>query len=178
MKKLQELTRDELKSLYGKNTEFRLAIDQFVYDENGLLSQDRYNEYFEKDARGFKYNDHYTSFYYTLTEAEEFVGSVKKTARDYFEEEAQKHFDKMFDLYEKWENMAWEEQDENEKVYLDLEAEAEYILKCIEDDLKSFEEITDDEVESVLDLIIDGVYMSDWETDGEKVYWEETHILK
>ena len=178
MKKLYELTKDELKKLYNANTEFRQKVWWNIYDDHMYWQNDRYNEYFEKDARGFKYNDHYNSFYYTLTDAEQFVGSLRETARDYFDTEAQKHFDKMFDLYNKWQNMTWEEQDENEEVYSELETEAEYILKCIEDDLKSFEDITEDDEENALQEIIDGEIYSDWETDGEKIYYTETHILK
>lgn len=177
MKKLYELTKDELKKLYNTNTEFRQKVWLDIYDDHQSWQNDRYNEYFEENPRGFKYNGHYNSFYYTLTDAEQFVASLRETACDYFfDTEAQKHFDKMFDLYNKWQNMTLEEQDENEEVYLKLETEAKYILKCIEDDLKSFEDITEDDEENTLQEIINGEIYSDWETDGEIVYEKNIKI--
>ena len=45
--------------------------------------------------------------------------------------------------------------------------------------MKSFEEPTETDIDNILEEILDGVYiLGDWETDGEKIYYTETHILK
>ena len=67
-------------------------------------------------------------------------------------------------------------QDQVEETYNKIEEEAKYILGYIEKDIKSLEDTTE---QYKLEEIIDGDhYMSEWETDGEKVYYAEQHILK
>ena len=181
MKKLKELSLEELRKLYRENSDFQNALDEGLYEGLSFQAKDEYSIFFTKDAKGFRYNDNYSSFYYTLTDAEAFVNGLNDDLDDYFDKETLPVYKKMKKLADKYWNMDYDEQldEKGEKVYEELEEACKIVLSFIEKQLHCFEEITDDLLDSELEYIMSGdSYMSDYETDMEKIYFTKAIVWK
>ena len=181
MKKLNELSFDELKKLYNNNNDFSVLIYEKVYENNMFWQEDLYYQFFGKNRDdGVKHNSHYTSFYLTISDAEKFWKNIRETLEtDYLTDEAKKVYESGVKIYEKWENMTWDEQEEDDggTLWDEMETEAKKLLEYLESDLHQFENITDADIDNYLQAIIDdAVYMGDFETDGEKVFENITKV--
>lgn len=176
MKKLNELTKDELKSLYEKNHDFQNAINERCYDTLNFWQEDTLQNIFTENGRerGFRYYDNYNSFYYRLTDAEAFVNGLNDGIGDYFSESDRPVYEKMLKLADEYWNMTTDEQldEKGEKLYAELEESAKKVLQAIEDMLHADEDITDDLVESEIESALD--YMGEYELDDDGTI--HTHI--
>ena len=176
MKKLQELTKEELKALYNENRGFQSKIWEGCYEGNMLMQSEEYKEIFGENNKTIAYHDHYTSFYLTITDHDHFVESIENP--DMLTVEGRDLYNKAKELAEKWNNMDYDAQDENSGPYGDLEETQNKLLQEIEDQLHGYESIEDSQIEEELGLIAEGVSgMSDWETDGKKVFITTVKIL-
>lgn len=167
MKKLQDLTGDQLVALYENNKEFAALVYESAYN-NAMDMQ-------EDDARSigcagvFKYNDYYTSFYYTAPDPELVAGRLDA---DYLTPENAEKYRKLCEKIDTWENLDADAVDlYNCELYDEAQALADELAHGITAQLRAYENITDDDVAAELDAISDGYSgLSDLETDGVKVY--------
>lgn len=180
-KLLKNLSLGELKTLYDENKDFSHVVWETTYENNMFWQQEQSEELLGKDNRGYSYHDNYSSFYFRLTDCEHFLNDLPESCRDYLPECYVELYDKAKRLLDKWENMTYDEQDEDEGTYNDLEKTAEELLKAIEETLHEFEVITDDQTDDTLQAIIDDcLSMSDWELldDGKTIAQHTTTLYK
>ena len=174
MKKLKEYNLDELRDLYDKNKEFARVVYERVYEE----SMDWQAEEFRLiGAKVFGYHDHYSSFYLTTPEN----GGVKvgytvahNLDEEYLSQDAIKLYDELNKLYDEWEET--EDADACNLLENKMDDICDELAEKITEQLRTFENITDEDIWEELGQIADGEhYMSEWETDGTEVY---EHITK
>lgn len=174
MKKLQELTLDELRQLYSTNSMFQAAVWDDCWEDNMYLQGEESKGIFGENNHTYEYHDHYNSFYLRVKDYERFVDSIKDT--DYLTPDSFELYKKAKELADKWNAMDYDEQDENEELYSELEQAADALMASIEKQLHAYEDVDDEQINDLLQQIQRGEhYKSDWETDGEKVY---EHITK
>lgn len=177
MKRLKELTIEELKDLYNKNGEFANKVYEKVY-EDAMLSQEI--EFKAMGAEVFDYNNHYSSFY--LSTPKVYGGKAPekvagKLDRDYLTEENAKLYDKLCELNAIMEDA--EEWDEDREEYNEMIEVCDKLADGITEQFRAYENIEDDQIDSELEAIAeDWTNMSDWETDGECVYEHITEVYK
>ena len=174
MKKLKELSIDELVELYDKNNGFNQAVFNEVYEQAMFWQSE---EYKLSGADNFDYHDHYSSFYLTCPTAygakspEKLVGKLDE---DYMTEEMKPLYKKLCELNDKMEDA--EDWDETRPEYDEMRDIADKLAELYTDMLRALETIDMEYVREELQMIADGErYMSDWETDGTTVY---EHITK
>lgn len=174
MKKLKELSIDELVELYDKNNGFNQAVFEQVY-EQAMFWQGE--EYKLSGADNFDYHDHYNSFYltcpmvYGAKSPEKLVGKLDE---DYMTEEMKPLYKKLCELNDKMEDA--EDWDETRPEYDEMRDIADKLAELYTDMLRALETIDMEYVREELQMIADGEhYMSEWETDGTNVY---EHITK
>ena len=175
MTKLKAYNLDELRDLYDKNKEFAQAVYERVYEE---AMEWQAEEFKLCGAEAFNYHDHYSSFYLTtpipngVKDGKSLRGELDE---DYMTEEMKPLYKK---LCENAEKMDWLEYQCDEYCKLDEECDelADKLAELYTNMLRTWETITDEQIWEELGRIADGEhYMSEWETDGTKVY---EHITK
>lgn len=176
MKKLSELSMEELKSLYDKNQDFQNFINERVY-EDAMSAQEE--EFDLMGAEVFDYHDHYNSFYLTVPK-ENGIASPEKIAGaldvDYLNIEYLHLYKKLCELNNIMENReVW---NIDCKEYEEMEELAEKLADGITEQLRAYEEIQDEQIKAELEMIHDGFYSYDMETDGEKVFYTTVKIMK
>lgn len=168
MKKLSELTAKELKQLYYKNKELASQAYEDAYSNNMWCQE---MEAKEIGTGVFAHNDHYSSFYLTTpttygAKAPEKVAGVLEAG--FLNEPNRKLYNRLCELNAKMEDAT--EWDEDRPEYEEMIEVCDRLAEGITEQLRDYENISDDEV---LDLFIQNAqmgYMSDWETDGTLVY--------
>lgn len=170
-KKLKELTMSQLKKLYRDNREFASQIWSDIEEDNMLQQSEEYEAIFGKNNRTVEYHNNYNSFYLTIADHDNFVDSLDDI--DYLTVEARELYDKAKDLASQWQNMDMYEQDEHPELYEEMEQTDNKLLHSIEEQLRAYEGITDDEVAQQLQNIVDDMsYMSDWEVDENGLVYQ------
>lgn len=176
MKQLHELTMDELRLLAKNNQQWRTELIKKVYEEKMFLQSEDYKQMLGENNKCVAYHDHYSSFYLTIKDHDHFLDSID---RECLTTNGMALYDKAKELKDKWENMDYDEQDENSEVYDEMEKANEELLQEIESILHSYESVEDEDIEQELTLITESFsHMADWETDGEKVYQKITKTYK
>lgn len=177
MKKLHELSLDELKALYEKNNGFQSEVWDCVYQNNMYCQSDEYDQLFGKDNRTIEYHNHYSSFYLTVSNHENFINEINDP--DILTVEGREFYEKAKVLADKWNNMDYDEQDENDELYNELEQTNNRLVEEITAQFRAYEDVDDSQIDEELQAIADNTHgMSDWRTDGEKVYQTITKIYK
>lgn len=177
MKKLHELSLDELKALYEKNNGFQSEVWDCVYQNNMYCQSDEYDQLFGKDNRTIEYHNHYSSFYLTVSNHENFINEINDP--DILTVEGRELYEKAKVLADKWNNMDYDEQDENDELYNELEQTNNRLIEEITAQFRAYEDVDDSQIDEELQAIADNTHgMSDWRTDGEKVYQTITKIYK
>lgn len=179
MRDLKDLTIEELKSLYKNNKGFSELIYELAYDD----AMNQQSEAADLMGAGvFTYNNHYTSFYlstpchYGVKDGLSVGGALDK---EYLSEDAAGLYDELCKIKSEYENMTADELDERGD---DLEEKADELsdklARIITDDLRAYEDITELNIDAMLDMISDGYILEGLKTDGEKVYEYTTKIYK
>ena len=164
LKPLKTLSTAELWNLYKNNAGFAEAVDGMTWDE--LIWQQE-EEGRLIGAEQFKFYNHYNSFYLTAPDPEKLAGKLNA---DYMTAENAGTYRQLCDAVDEWEAMTWDEQDERPEVYERAESLASKLADGITEQLRAFENITDDAVKMTLDTIAEGWRAcSEWVTDGVKV---------
>lgn len=177
MKKLHELSLGEIKAIYEKNNDFQNEVLESIYQGNMYWQSDEYNQLFGKNNRTIECHDHYTSFYLTVRDHDNFANELNDP--DLLTEENRKLYDKAKEIADRWANMDYDEQDENSELYEELEKIQNELIEGITDQLRTYEDIDKDQIEQELQAIADNMSgMGDWETDGEKVYQTVVKVYK
>lgn len=178
MKKLKDLTVEELHELLEKNNDFKAEVYEWAYQ----AQMDLQREEFElMGADVFDYHDYYSSFYLSVPNHYGVIDGASvahKLDADYLNEDARKTYEKLNELVDKWEDMTTDEQESNEgiKIEGDIDGYAELLAQQITDQLRAYENVSDEQIDFELEQIADGITgASDWETDGTIVY---QHITK
>ncbi len=180
-KLLKTLSLGELKTLYANNNDFQYAVYEDAYEDNMFWQNEWGNEMLGKDNRGYRFHDDHQSFFFSLEDAERFVNDLPKSCRDYLPNDKVELYDKAQRLLDKWQNMTYDEQDEDEGTYNDLEQTAKELLDAIEETLHQFENINDEDIEQALQKIADDCsYMGEWELqdDGTTIAEYKTKLYK
>lgn len=181
MKKLYELKKNELKNLYQNNEEFASEVFEYAYGDAMTAQGDEFDLL---GAQAFEWHDHYSSFYLTTPKVyggkapEKIAGALDA---DYMTPENAELYKIVCDKIDEWENMTYDEQqtEQGEKVYDDASDACDKLADGLTEQLRAYEEITDEQLDAVLDAIIDrACYMDEWETDGAKVFEHITKIYQ
>lgn len=173
MKKLHELSLDELKALYEKNSDFQNQIWESIYQGNMYCQSDEYDQIFGKGNLTIEYHDHYTSFYLTIKDHENFINEINDP--ELLTTEGRELYKKAKTLSDKWSNLDYDEQDENDDLYNELEQANNSLLEEITAQLRAYENIDKSQIDEELQVIADNMSgMSNWTTNGEKVYQQIT----
>ena len=169
MKKLKELKKDELKNLFQNNNDFQNKIIENCYNTIQYMTDELNNELFVESSRqrGYRYHDNYMSFYFRLTDAEEFVNGLKDGIGDYFDESDKKEYEKMLKLADEYWNLESDDLygEKGEKIYDALEESAKKVLLAIENLFHDIEEPTDDMIDEEIESALD--YMGDYEVGDD-----------
>lgn len=176
MKKLQELSVEELQALLKTNHKFEAAVAEAVYEDQMFWQGEELNEIFGKGNRTFEICDNYSSFYFSLRDIENFTQSIIGT--DYLTNDNLELYNVAKSYAEKWDAMTYDEQQEvSDEWYSEFQTAVENLCRGIEDQLHEFERITDGAIADYLDRITSGeVAFADWEVDENGVCYE--HITK
>lgn len=176
MKTLKDLNDKELKELYENNQEIRDRAWEDTYN-NAMNCQA-----FEADEIGievFNYHNHYSSFYLTTpmrygTKCPELVANKLKDA-DYLNKENAELYDKLNKLIDKWENLTYDEQQEEkgEKIYDEAIVVCDKLAEGITEQLRAYEDAGDEQAFEEFKFLAQEGYMSDW-TINEKGEVTET----
>lgn len=172
MRRLEELSKDELHELINKNDEFKAQVYEWGYQAQMDMQEEQYKL---MGADVFDYHDHYSSFYLTIPTrygVRDELEVAHKLDRDYMTESTAKIYDKFNELADKWGELT-EDDDELEE---ELRIAGDALAEAITNDLRCYEDVTDEQIDNELEQIAEGMsYASDWETDGTIVY---QHITK
>lgn len=179
LRELKELSNEELKDLYKNNQGFSELVYNLAY-EDAMNAQAEQSELM--GAKVFKYNDHYNSFYlttpcyYGVKDGLKVAGALNK---DYLSDKAAGVYDELCKIKETYDNLTAEELDQQGD---DLEEQAnnlsDELAKIITEDLRAYEDITELNIDAMLDLIRDGYILDGFKTDGVKVYQYITKVYK
>lgn len=177
MKKLQELNAEELKALYKENEQFSNKVYERIYEGNMAWQENEGRTIFGKDNRTIRFHDHYASFYITISDHEHFAESLE--GRDSMTITAQELYDKACELIAEWNDMDYDEQDENSELWEQIEKVNCELVEELTDQLRAYEQVDDSQIEDELQAIRDGMTdMSDWETDGKKVFRTRVEVYE
>lgn len=172
MKKLGEMSVQELQDLYDKNNGFACEVDERVMDIQYEVQSEQFDLV---GAKVFDYHDHYNSFYLTIPTrygVRDELEVAHKLDRDYMTESTARIYDKFNELADKWGELT----DDDDKLEEELRIAGDELAEALTDDLRSYEQFDKYDVENYLQAVADNLYdMSEWETDGTVVY---EHITK
>lgn len=180
MKKLKDLTSEEIKKLYEKNQGFKDLILNYIYDEKNML-QGEEAENIKTDV--FEYHNHYSSFYlatpcfYGVKDGHKVA---HKLDEDYLNEENAAIYKELNATADIYENLDAEELDaQGEELEEKMNVLSDKLADGITRQLREYENITELGVDGALDFISDDMSpFSDFDTDGVKVYEYITKIYK
>ena len=178
MRKLGEMSLQELQDLYDKNKDFAREVDERVMN----IQYETQSEQFDLvGAKVFDYSNHYTSFYLTTPMhygAKDGWSVAHKLNRDYMADSTAQIYDKLNALADELENMESDELAENKDEYENrMNNICDALAEALTNDLRCYEQFDKHDVENYLQAVADNLYrMSEWETDGTVVYehvtWE------
>ena len=147
MKKyLDELSEKELKKVYENNSKLRDMVYESLYKSNMDLQYQLGLELLNdvKNQKNYRIDDHYASFFLTVVNAYAFIDNLDlKTLLDYgvISEEKKKEIE---DVIEKFENSE-QYSDEYNACEEKIETLADEVIKAIEKELHTYEEITEND---------------------------------
>ncbi len=180
MKKLKELSVEELVGLYDKNNGFNSAVFEQVY-EQAMFWQGE--EYKLMGAEVFDYHDHYSSFFLTTPMhygVKDGRAVAHKLDREYMTKENAELYDELNRLTDELENMECDEYEDKRDEYDEkIDELCDKLADGLTMQLRALETIDMEHVRDELQMIADGEhYMSEWETDGTTVYEHMTKEYK
>lgn len=169
MKTLHDLDDKELKDLYENNKDLQTHAWEDAYNDAMFMQGEEFNCL---GADAFDYHDHYSSFYLTTPikqGAKEPEAVAHKLDRGYMTEENAKLYDKLNELTDKWENMTFDEQqsDKGDELYDKMIDACNKLADGITEQLREYENVSDEEAYDLFKQNAYDGYMSDW-TINEK----------
>lgn len=171
MKKLGEMTVQELQDLYDKNNGFACEVDERVMQ----INYEQQGEEFDLlGAKVFDCHDHYNSFYLTTPMhygAKDGWSVAHKLDRGYMTESTAQIYDKLNALADELESMESDELADKQEEYENrMDDICDSLAEALTNDLRCYEQIDKYDVENYLQGVADNMYdMSEWETDGTTV---------
>lgn len=177
MRKLGELSKEELHELLEKNNDFKAEVYEWAYQAQMDLQREEF-ELLGADV--FDYHDHYSSFYLTTPMrygVRDGWRVAHKLNADYMNEDVRKLYEELNRLADELENMEADELDEKQDDYEErMSNVCDKLAEAITYQLCAYENVSDEQIDFELEQIADGITgASDWETDGTIVY---QHITK
>lgn len=168
---LKELTAEELKALYKNNTKFAAAVDEDILEVQSQLLSEEYDNIFGKHNKYIRIDNHYNTFYLTCNDVEKVLDTISS---DYLTLHAFSEYNIARVRYKRY-ILAQETEVVDEEhvdiLYNELERAVKNMLKAIEEQLKEYEEVADEQVDSWLEMIRDGYHhMSEWHEHDGVVY--------
>ena len=173
MKTLHDLNDKELREFYDNNNDIQRQAWQNAYEDNMFCQE---QEFKEMGAEVFDYHDHYSSFYLstpTIQGAKAPEKVAGKLEKDYMNPDNAKLYDKLNELTDKWENMTFDEQqsDKGDELYDKMIDACDKLADGITEQLREYENISDEEAYDLFKQNAYDGYMSDWEVNekGEAI---------
>lgn len=171
MKTLHDLNDKELKELYDNNQDLKNQAWRDAYDDNMLCLE---QEFKEMGAEVFDYHDHYSSFYLstpTIQGAKAPEKVAGKLEKDYMNPDNAKLYDKLCELNDKWEQLDYDDQDEDSELYQNMIETCDQLAEGLTDQFREYENIDGDYVYDLFKQNAYDGYMSDWEVNekGEAI---------
>lgn len=165
---INELNKDEIKELMANNKWLEDKVYNEAY-ESAMWAQSE--EYKLIGAECFDYHDHYSSFYLTTptiygAKAPEKVAGKLDT--EYLSEEDTKLYNELCELNDKMEDA--EEWDEDRPEYERMTEIADELAEHLTTYFRDFEDITDEQIDQVIDDMIDGYcWLGELEVEDGKI---------
>ncbi len=165
---INELSKDEIKKLMGSNKWLEDKVYKYAY-EDAMWAQNE--EYKLMGAEAFDYHDHYSSFYLSCPT----IGGAKapeklagKLDAEYMSEEDAKLYKELCELNAKMEDA--EEWDEDRPEYEQMTKIADELADHLTAYFRGFEDITDEQIDQVIDEMIDGYcWLGELEVEDGKI---------
>lgn len=170
--KIKDMTMEQLVELVKNNKWLEQQIDELVQEQ---ISWGQSEEFKLIGAEVFDYHDHYSSFYLTAPRHYGALDGYKvagKLDREYLNEENAKIYDELCDLADKWDNMTYDEQDENGDIDAKMDELAEQLAQGVTEQLRAWEgmETWIETRDQELEMILSGDrYISDLEVGDGKI---------
>lgn len=167
MKKLKDLTKEELLTLEASNKWLAEQIDERAMDDASMIQAD---EFELMGAKVFDYHDHYSSFYLTTPMAygakapEKVAGELN---RDYLTEEQTKLYDRLCELNKAMEDA--EEWDEDRPEYAEMVEMCDRLAESITESLRAYEDYTEYKDEEFEAILSGDSWLSDLEVEDGKI---------
>lgn len=146
MKELKDLTREELKELYEKNSEFQNYAYERAYEQSMFCQEE---EARNMNTKVFDIHNHYNSFYlstpiiYGAKEPEKVAHNLEA---DYMLEENRKLYEELNKMTDEWENMTTDEQDEHEEIYEKMIEICDKLADGLTEQLRAYEDLEEEYV--------------------------------
>lgn len=151
---INELSKDEIKELMGKNKWLEDKVYEYAY-EDAMWAQGEEFKLIGADA--FDYHDHYNSFYLTcptISGAKSPEKLAGKLDAEYLSEADAKLYKELCELNNKMEDA--EDWDETRPEYDRMREIADELAEHLTTYFRGFEDITDEQIDQVIDGMIDG----------------------
>lgn len=185
MKLLKELSFEELKELYDSNKQFSNKVYELAYD----IANDQLCEWLDLSRINKTFDIDSTSYGTYITRpyshgVREGIAIAHQLETDYLSEEQLKLYDKVCELADIYNNTTYEELEKWEEEHdVDLREQADIycdeLAELLTKDVKEYDNITDEQIEQVLNDIAEGYSgMSDWETENGVVYETVVNVYK
>lgn len=159
MKKLETVC--DVRNAMELSGKFRYIVWNYIHDDMMELQQLDFNEI---NPAGIVCHNHYSSFFYTLYDAERFINSLVDSENWYFSEKAKP----VKELINRWNDTEYYS-DEYNQLEGQINQESEKLMKELEDYLKQYENpdqmMENDSIENQLE---NGIY-ENYYIDGGQV---------
>lgn len=148
-KYLKEMTKEEVRQIVKGNERLRGEIYDRCYEGNMFIQSEQTELILGKEWHQYiDYHDHYQSFYLTVRNVER---TLRNLDTDYMGESDAEKTEEVRKLLEKWDDMTWEEQEENEDLWTEIEEKTGELVSSVERDLHEYEDISDDQFDAEVD---------------------------
>ena len=167
MKKLKDLTKEELLALEAGNKWLAERIDELATDDASMVQAD---EFELMGAKVFDYHDHYSSFYlttpmvYGAKAPEKVAGALD---RDYLSEEQAKLYNRLCELNKAMEDA--EEWDEERPEYAEMVEVCDKLAESITESLREYEDYSGYRDEKLEAILSGDSWLSDLETEDGRI---------
>lgn len=139
---LKDMDFERAFEIVKKNKQLENELYERCYEVAMWQQSEEFELVLGKEWRDYvDYNDSYSSFYLRLNDS---VKLIKNIDGDYLDEYDKRLLVKGVELVNKWDDMTWEEQDEDEETEEQIDKIACELLEHIESMLHEYENISDE----------------------------------
>lgn len=170
MKKLKDMTIEELQELYKNNRQFSNVVYECAYEWSMDAQYDFFKDMGAYDAFAID-STSYATYITTPIRygVKDGLSVAGKLVKDYLTDEELKLYEEICELKDKYDDE--EDIDKGDKIADRADDASDELADLLTKNLRDYEDINDDDIYEVLSAITDGALgMSDWEEENGVVY--------